>query len=122
MSEFLKSQKARLQRIIQRIPQNQRRLYLSRVRDLEEKIERREKLIKHSSQVRAIKKRLDTDEKLNQHVDSSGANVFTNITKFAKPNTNSIPKEVADKAILTRASTIFKRTGKMNTEAFLSSH
>lgn len=122
MSIFLQSQKARLQKIIQSIPENQRVNYIGKIRNLEEKIGRREKLIKHSSQVKAIKKRLDTDQQLNQHIDSSGANVFTNITKFAKPNINSIPKEISDKAILTRASTIFKRTGKMNTDAFLSSH
>ena len=122
MSIFLNNQKARLQNLIKSIPENQRAVYLGKIRNLEEKIGRREKLIKHSSQVRAIKKRLDTDEKLNQNIDSSGANLFTNITKFAKPNTNSVPKEISDKAILTRASTIFKRTGKMNTEAFLSAH
>jgi hypothetical protein len=122
MSVFLQAQKARLQKLIQSIPPAQRAAYVDRVRDLEEKIERREKLIKHPEQIKAIKKQLDTDQKLNQHIDSSGANVFTNITRLAKANASSVPKEISDKAILTRASTIFKRTGKMNTEAFLSAH
>jgi hypothetical protein len=112
MSVFLQAQKARLQKLIQSIPPAQRAAYVDRVRDLEKKIERREKLIKHPEQIKAIKKQLDTDQKLNQHIDSSGANVFTNITRLAKANASSVPKEISDKAILTRASTIFKRTGQ----------
>ena len=59
MSVFLQAQKARLQKLIQTIPPAQRAVYANRVRDLEEKIGRREKLIKHPEQIKAIKNRED---------------------------------------------------------------
>jgi hypothetical protein len=123
MTQFLQRQRQKLDELIQRIPASQRGIYNQRIRRLEETIRRKEQEIRHPEQIRDIKGTLRSEDKrLNKHVDSRGAHLYTNINKFAKPSIGSISKGVSDKAVLTRASTVFKRTGKANTEAYLEAH
>ena len=122
-SVFLQQQQQRLEELIKRIPASQRSIYNDRIRQLRSSIATKEDQIKHPQQIKKIKKTLQSEDKdLNKHVNSRGAHLYTNINKFAKPNIDSVSKGVSDKAVLTRASTIFKRTGKVNTEAYLKAH
>ena len=122
-SVFLQRQQQRLNDLIKRIPASQRSIYNDRIRSLQSSITAKETQVRHPEQIKKIKKTLQSEDKdLNKHVNSRGAHLYTNINKFAKPNTESISKGVSDKAVLTRASTIFKRTGKANTEAYLKAH
>jgi len=123
MTQFLQRQQQKLDELIKRIPASQRSIYNQRIRQLEQTIKRKEEQIKHPEQIKDIKNTLKKeDKKLNKHVDSRGSHLYTNINKFAKPNINNVSKEISDKAVLTRAGTIFKRTGKVNTEAYLKAH
>ena len=46
--------------------------------------------------------------------------VFSSIFKSIKPNVSSVPESVRNKAIMARASTVFARHGKAQTEGYLS--
>ena len=50
------------------------------------------------------------------------ANVYNAIQKSVKANIKSVDAETAEKAILTRASTVFQRNGAQQAQAYLNSH
>jgi hypothetical protein len=50
------------------------------------------------------------------------ANVYNIVNKAVKANTKTVSGETAEKAILTRASTVFKRSGKGQAQGYLNSH
>lgn len=112
MSEFLEKQQQKLDDIISRIPASQQSMYSKRIREIQKSIKDKRQTV-----LRSIKKNKGKD--LNTIIDTNGGHLYTNINKFVVPNINSIDKQVSDKAVLSRASTIFNRSGKSNTESYL---
>lgn len=112
MSEFLEKQQQKLDDIISRIPASQQSMYSKRIREIQKSIKDKRQTV-----LRSIKKNKGKD--LNTIINTNGGHLYTNINKFVVPNINSIDKQVSNKAVLTRASTIFNRSGKSNTESYL---
>ncbi len=50
------------------------------------------------------------------------SNVYNVVNKAVKANTKTVSPETAEKAILTRASTVFKRSGKGQAQGYLNAH
>ena len=50
------------------------------------------------------------------------ANIYSAVNKAVKANTKAVDAQTAEKAILTRASTVFKRSGKAQAEGYIQAH
>jgi hypothetical protein len=101
MTAFLQQQQQKLDELIKRIPASQRSIYNQRIRQLQSSITRKEAQIRHPEQIRKIKKTLQSEDKaLNKHINSRGAHLYTNINKFAKPNTTQSRKGLVTKQYL----------------------
>lgn len=71
--------------------------------------------------VEELKKKLKSGD-LTGLINNPTTNTYSGINKMARQNINKIPPEIAEKAILTRASTIFKRSGARQTRNYLDSN
>lgn len=141
--EFYKEQQENLNRLIATLTPSQRIYYKARLGKLQRNIDvnrfasklpktaegekkvntKRKDLIGDSiisvENVENLKNKIKKGDLTDLVSGHHSANIFNTVQKSIKPNISSISADTAEKAILTRASTVFKRQGKLGAQRYL---
>ena len=136
--DFYNQQQQNLDRLINSLTETEKKYYKARLDKLQRDINLKKKALQLPATVEG-KKELNTKRKellgdklldvekieqikkamdkkdLTGLINHHHANVFNVVNKAVKANTKTVSAETAEKAILTRASTVFKRSGKAQT-------
>ena len=122
IQDFIDDEEAKLDNLVAGLDQPQIKKYLPKVREIEFLLELLAELPKKEQDEVEDKIKKDTD-KIAKESRAEQLRLASNmsIVKKVKPNIETIPEEVRQKALMTRASTLYSQNGqdKELTDAFL---
>ena len=122
IQDFIDDEEAKLDNLVAGLDQPQIKKYLPKVREIEFLLELLAELPKKEQDEVEDKIKKDTD-KIAKESRAEQLRLASNmsIVKKVKPNIETIPEEVRQKALMTRASTLYSQNGqdKDLTDAFL---